>query len=33
MSEPIDQEVEAIKAVLAALAPLSGKARAVEDPR
>jgi len=28
MSEPVDQEVEAIKAVLAALAPLSGKARA-----
>lgn len=28
MSEPIDQEVEAIKTVLAALAPLSEKARA-----
>jgi len=27
MTEPIDQEVEAIKAVLAALTPLSGKAR------
>ena len=28
MSEPVDQEVEAIKTVLAALAPLSEKARA-----
>ncbi len=28
MSEPVDQEVEAIKAVLTALAPLSEKARA-----
>lgn len=28
MSEPVDQEIEAIKAVLAALAPLSEKARA-----
>lgn len=28
MTEPVDQEIEAIKAVLAALAPLSEKARA-----